>query len=215
MRYDSNALIGINFSTKAMFLFLMISMILLPFVAEKKLEAAKNIDPPNQGALRAEMFWDDSVNTDIDLWVDGPVGKPIGFSNLGGPLWNLLRDDLGRCSPEDVLAQMCSSFDASERNMEIAYTRGIYDGEYVINARLFNLKSAKLPIKLKLVVSYKETLESPSEELFFSNVELTHPGHELTVFRFFVRDSKVDIGSLNRLPKLLSPANTNQQGMGR
>ena len=190
-------------------------MLLLPFVAEKKQEANKNIDPPNQGTLRAEMFWDDALNTDIDLWVDGPVGPPVGFSNLGGPLWNLLRDDLGRCSPEDVLAQMCSTFDASGRNMEIAYTRGIYDGEYIINARLFNLKTAKLPVKLRLVMSYKEAPESPSEELFFSNVELVHGAQELTVFRFYVRQGKVAMDSLNRLPKLLSPATTGQQGAGR
>lgn len=196
MRYDSGALIGINFSTKAMFLFLMTTMILLPFVAEKKDKDAANIDPPSQGTLRVEMFWDDKTNVDIDLWVDGPVGDPVGYSNLGGPLWNLLRDDLG------------TSNDVSQRNMEIAFTRGIWDGEYQVNSHLYSLKEGKLPIKVRLVVSFKENADAPSVELFYSNIELIRSGQEYTVFRFNVREFKVVMDTLNRVPKDIRPAKT-------
>lgn len=194
MRYDSNALIGINFSTKAMFLFLMTTFILLPFVAEKKDKDAANIDPPSQGTLRVEMFWDDKQNIDVDLWVDGPVGDPVGYSNLGGPLWNLLRDDLGTNS------------DVSGRNMEIAFTRGIWDGEYQVNSHLYNLKEGTLPVRVRVVVSYKENMNAPSKELFYSNIELNRSGQEYTVFRFMVRDFKVVMDSLNRVPKDIRPA---------
>ena len=188
MRYDANAQIGINFSMKAMFMFLMLAMILLPFVAEKKASAAKNIDPPNPGVLRVEMFWDDTEDIDVDLWVKGPVGTAVGYSNLGGPLWNLLRDELG------------FSTDVSGRNMEIAYTRGIWDGEYIVNTHLYSLKSGHLPVKVRLVVSYKESQEAPSQELFFSNVELVAGSQELTVFRFMVEKFKVNVATLNRVP---------------
>lgn len=191
-RYNANDTIGLNFTSKGMFMFLMLTLILLPFVASKKQEAADNIDPPSQGTLRVEAFWPDDMNTDVDLWVGGPVGKPVGYSNLGGPLWNLLRDDLGQ--------------DISGRNMEIAFTRGIWPGEYIVNVHLFNLKTGKVPVSVRVVVSHKETRESPSQELFFTNVELKTSGQELTVFRFMVDPQfHVVTSSLNSLQKKIRP----------
>lgn len=197
LQYDAAGQIGVNVFSKAMFLFLMCLMIALPFLAEKKDKAAENIDPPNQGVLRVELFWADDQNIDLDLWVKGPVGTAVGYSNLGGPLWNLLRDDLG------------TTADVSGRNMEIAYTRGIWDGEYIVNAHLYNLKSGKLPVPIRVVVAFKPDEKTPSQELFFTNQELRASGHELTLFRFFVKDGKVDTASLSSLQKKIRPAKTN------
>ncbi len=200
MRWDANAQIGINFTSKAMFLFLMVLLILLPFVAQKKLDASQNIDPPSQGILRVEIYWPDDMNVDVDLWVKGPVGDAVGYSNLGGPLWNLLRDDLGAES------------DVSYKNMEVAFTRGLWDGEYIVNVHLFSMKgevtygnfhynAATYPVPVRVVVSYKENQAAPSQDLFFANVKLEVPSQELTVFRFMVKDNKVLMGTLNNLQK--------------
>ena len=197
LQYDAAGQIGINFSFKAMFMFLMGMMILLPFVAEKKDKANEAVDPPSQGVLRVEIFWEDDANIDVDLWVKGPVGTAVGYSNLGGPLWNLLRDDLG------------TLMDVSGRNMEIAYTRGIWNGEYIVNAHLFNLKGGVLPVKIKVVVSYKEDEQSPSKEMFFTNQELKAGGQELTIVRFMVKDLKVDMSSLSSLQKKIRSSKAN------
>jgi len=75
--------------------------------------------PP--GSMAVHIFWPEGDN-DIDLWVVGPMEPtPVGYSNKGGIMWNLLRDDLGRTA------------DATKMNFENAYTRGLLAGEYIIN----------------------------------------------------------------------------------
>ena len=37
-----------------------------------------------------------SMDSDVDLWVQAPGDMPVGYSNKGGAVFNLLRDDLGQ-----------------------------------------------------------------------------------------------------------------------
>jgi hypothetical protein len=74
------------------------------------------------------MRWPDAADTDVDLWVQGPGDVPVGYSNKGGRLFNLLRDDLGLQS------------DAAKINYESSFSRGIVEGEYVINVHLYKSK---------------------------------------------------------------------------
>ena len=43
--------------------------------------------------------WPDNWRTDVDLWVQAPGDVPVGYSNKGGVIMNLLRDDLGTNDP--------------------------------------------------------------------------------------------------------------------
>ncbi len=170
-----------------MLLFLAMGSILyliLPLISIS--EKMKDIAPPPQGNLMVELYWGDSLDVDVDLWVRGEADMiPVGYSNKGGPLFNLLRDDLGVHS------------DLSGRNMEIAYSRGLPNGEYVINAHLFNLKSAKLPVSIRVIIAAKKTDDSPYKQLFAINTNLLRNGEEKTVARFVVKDGVVVEGTLN------------------
>jgi hypothetical protein len=39
----------------------------------------------------------------VDLWVQAPGDIPVGYSNKGGLIMNLLRDDLGTNDPTPLL----------------------------------------------------------------------------------------------------------------
>jgi hypothetical protein len=209
-----------DFATNGLMMFVMLIMLIIPFINDPKQKAADNIDPPHQGVLKVEIFWPDAQNLDVDLWVGGPVGKPVGYSNKGGELWNLLRDDLG------------TTADTSGKNMEVAYTRGIWDGEYIVNVHLYNLHKGSsgvykdgdgewkpsergtLPVPVRVHLFFKPSRGQSDQELVFSDVELKLGGQELTVFRFRVEDGKPVMESLNNLQKRIRPANRGGYSLG-
>src|SRR5690349_3007004 len=92
------------------------------------------MNPPQQsradevppGALTVQAFWPDDLDVDVDLWVLAPGDRPVGYSNKDGRFFNLLRDDLGFVN------------DPSGKNFEVAYSRALPAGEYVINVHLYS-----------------------------------------------------------------------------
>ena len=42
--------------------------------------------------------WPPELDSDVDLWVQAPGDVPVGYSNKGGAVFNLLRDDLGHAA---------------------------------------------------------------------------------------------------------------------
>ena len=72
-----------------------------------------------------EARWPDGVDADVDLWVQAPGDVPVGYSNKGGAIFNLLRDDLGQRA------------DATGMNYEVSYARGMPAGEYTANLHLY------------------------------------------------------------------------------
>lgn len=146
-------------------------------------------DAPNpQGNIIVELTWPDELDVDVDLWVRGEADMvAVGYSNKGGPLFNLLRDDLG------------VNDDLSRKNMEITYSRGVPDGEYIINAHLFNTKQHKGSVPIRLVVSLKENDLARGSQLFAVNAELLFYGEEKTLARFIIYDGKYIAQSFNTL----------------
>ena len=63
-----------------------------------------------------EITWPGDMDADVDLWVKAPDDIPVGYSNKGGAIFNLLRDDLGK------------TLDLSSINHESAYSRGVAAG---------------------------------------------------------------------------------------
>ncbi len=124
------------------------------------------------GNVMIEAHWAGDLDTDVDLWVQGPGDVPVGYSNKGGGLFNLLRDDLGK------------QMDLSGQNYEVSYTRGLLPGEYTVNLHLYRNLSEAGAIPTRVVVSSRAETNSPTRQLLTSTIDLTREGQERTVFRF-------------------------------
>jgi hypothetical protein len=172
--------------------FVAIVIILLPHLnpPARAVEAA-----PPPGNIIVEIRWPDDLDTDVDLWVEAPGDVAVGYSNQGGVIFNLLRDDRGHRD------------DVSKVNYEIAYTRGMPAGEYVVNLHLYRNMSDRLPIPVTVVASIKPNPKVSAIRLVKSEVRLEHLNQELTVFRFRLNDhGRLVAGSVHTLPKTLRTA---------
>jgi len=164
--------------------FVVIVVLLLPHINPSKLKENIDVNPP--GNVIVEIRWPDILDTDVDLWVQGPGDVPVGYSNKGGVLFNLLRDDIGHQG------------DVSKVNYENSFSRGIVEGEYTINLHLYRDGSGSLPIEVIVVVSVKENPDATTKRILARTVELTSVGQELTVFRFDLdKDGKLDAESVH------------------
>ncbi len=151
--------------------------------------AKEGKEPP--GNVIVEAFWPDEINVDVDLWVKAPGDVPVGYSNLSGLIFNLLRDDLGNYR------------DASKRNFETALARGIIPGEYIVNLHLYRDEPGVYPVEVTVVISVKAEGES-SKQILTTAVELTSEGQEITALRFALEANGALVpGSVNRIPRPL------------
>ena len=58
--------------------FVMIVMLLLPHINPRAQEEAETKSPGN---VIIELRWPDHIDADVDLWVEGPGDRPVGYSN--------------------------------------------------------------------------------------------------------------------------------------
>ena len=170
---------------------LAVLLLLLIFHINKPGELARG-DLEVQPSVIVEITWPSGWNTDVDLWVQAPGDVPVGYSNKGGLIFNLLRDDLGRVG------------DPTDINYEIAFSRGIPPGEYTVNVHLFRNAEGTLPVPVNAVVSVKPKPQAQARQILASKVALTRHGQELTVFRFTLdEEGALEPGSVHSLHKPL------------
>jgi hypothetical protein len=150
--------------------FVAMVILLLPHLNPPGETAAKSVDPP--GNVIVEVRWPDELDSDVDLWVEAPGDVPVGYSNKGGAIFNLLRDDLGH------------KRDATEINYEVSYSRGIPPGEYTVNLHLYRNAGGVLPVPVTVVTSVKQETNERPRQLLSSKIELDREGMEVTVYRF-------------------------------
>ena len=149
-------------------------------------------ESPSPGNVIVEIRWPDELNTDVDLWVEAPGDIPVGYSNKGGLVFNLLRDDLGLHA------------DFSGLNYEVSYSRGTPAGDYTVNLHLYRDLSGSLPVPVTVVVSVKPSPEQAAKQILATKVALKREGEEMTAFRFSLDDSgRLVRGSVNDLPRPL------------
>ncbi len=154
--------------------------------------ATANEGIPAPGNVIVEISWSDKIDADVDLWVQAPGDVPVGYSNKGGLLFNLLRDDLGGQS------------DVTNVNYEVSYSRGIESGEYVVNVHLYRDMSNQLPLPVAVSVSVKSSPQVAAKRILNTNILLKHQGQETTAFRFELnQQGKLVPGSVHDLPKPL------------
>ncbi len=169
--------------------FVAILLLLLPHLNPP---AKAEEEAPSPGNVIVEIRWPDQINADVDLWVEAPGDVPVGYSNKGGTIFNLPRDDLGLHA------------DFSQMNYEISYSRGIPEGEYTVNLHLYRDLSGQLPIEVSVVVSIKPSPEQSAKQVLATKLPLRVEGEEITAFRFTLDEkARLVSGSVHDLPKAL------------
>lgn len=180
-------------------LLMLIAVAFLLISVKKQLEANKTSTPP--GNMIVHIVWPPG-DTDVDLWVDGP-GEivPVGYSNKGGLLWNLLRDDLG------------TQPDATGINYEDAFTRGIIPGEYTINVHCYRCYQVPLEVKTQVEINTGDPGKSAIVSLGNWTTKMVTNGQERTVVRFKLNeDGTIAPGSMQSTYKPLRSAQKPNMG---
>lgn len=171
--------------------FVAMVIMLLPHLSTKRDE---NRDTAAPGNVVVEIHWPNELPVDVDLWVQAPGDVPVGFWNQGSRYFNLLRDDLGLEN------------DATERNYEVAYSRGIPAGEYTVNVHMYGSLPAGVRVPVKVVVSVKPKY-GELRQLLETQVELVRRNEEETAFRFrLTEEGELVPGSVTTLRRRLVTA---------
>lgn len=175
-------------------LLILIILLILP----KQPKQDESEDSRSRGNIRVEVIWDDKANVDIDTWVKAPGLPPVGYSNMNGPIFNLVRDDLGTYA------------DVTGINYETVFSRGLPPGEYIINVHWFGNAAKLIEIPVKVFVTIRkddsENSKTKPQSIIRTTVTLKHPGHELTVIRFRLDENgDVDRDSVNSIQKPIRP----------
>lgn len=169
----------------AAFVFLAMVVLMLPFFNPPK----QDEEAKNPGNMSAQIAWEPGYTSDVDLHVMGPESdRDVYYGRKSGPVWNLLRDDLGR------------SNDSLPANFENAYTRGLPAGRYAVNVRCYRCDSSELPIKVQVEVSYRQREGSDMRVVHRGVVTIVHDRQELTAVQFELsKDGFVVPGSKSNL----------------
>lgn len=186
---DSGATVFRDVIMLALAGFVTLVLLLLPHVNPRATPEGSIQSPGN---VIVELRWPDDLNTDVDLWVQAPSDVPVGYSNKGGAIFNLLRDDLGYTS------------DVTGLNYEFSYSRGVPAGEYTVNVHLYRNRAEMYPIPVTVVVSVKSSVSEAAKQIVSTKLDLVREGEELTAFRFKLDDKGgLVTGSVHNLPRRL------------
>lgn len=137
--------------------------------------------------MAVDIEWPGDLPTDVDLWVMGPDGRPVGYSAKDGAVFNLVRDDLGTVN------------DTNLQNRERACARNLPDGEYIVNVHLYH-SDAFQSIPVEMIVSLVDPSSAEMREIEKRQVTLEKPGQQITMLRFSIKDGELVTGSENNLP---------------
>ena len=169
--------------------FVAIVLLLLPWL---NLKTKSEVIKEPVGSVIIELFWNDDIDADLDLWVQGPNDGPVGYSKPSGLVFNLLRDDRGLTG------------DYTPLNYEISFTRGIVAGEYQANVHLFRHNKNKSKIQAMISASLVTPDRNYRKQILEKTVLLSKEGKEKTVLRFKLDNNfKLVSGSVNSLRRSL------------
>ena len=186
---DGGGLVFRDMIMLALMGFVTIVILIIPYINPVAKTTSKDQAPGN---VIVEIRWPDQLNTDVDLWVQAPGDRAVGYARKSGRIFNLLRDDLGR------------RHDSTKLNYEVSYSRGIVEGDYTVNLHLFSNIARTYPIPVTVVVSVKTSSNESAKQILTTNVVLRSINQELTVFRFKLDNrGRLVPGSVHSIPKPL------------
>ncbi len=168
--------------------FVAMVIMLLPHITPKQEESEDQKAPGN---VVVEIHWPTDMPYDVDLWVQAPREIPVGFWNMGGHTFNLLRDDLG------------GEGDATNENYEISYSRGIPSGEYIVNVHMYGPLPLGVTLPVSVIVSVKQKYDD-LRQILETTINLTRRNQEETAYRFrLTADGELVEGSVSTLRRPL------------
>ncbi len=172
--------------------FVALVVMMIPFI-NPPAEAEQETSTTEPGNVIVEIHWPPEIDADVDLWVRAPGDIPVGYSNKGTALVNLLRDDLGHFN------------DLTQTNYEVTYSRGIVAGEWIVNLHAFRMDPATPPpYVVHTVVSVMRPEFLRPVQILEKRIDLKRLGQERTVFRFKLNpEGKLIRGSTNDLQRSL------------
>lgn len=163
---------------------------LIVMIADPTIKRSDATDKPIC-VMAVDIQWEHTLKTDVDLFVRAPHSKVIGYSNKDGPTMNLVRDDTGS-------NQNGANNDGV--NSERVCARSLPDGDYVVNLHMFDDDYEPMPVDVEVQVFKFNPFDATSEKLLQKKVQLVKEGHELTVFRWVMKNGKVVEGTVNDIP---------------
>lgn len=133
------------------------------------------------GTMCFELYWSDAINEDIDMWVKGPDGIPIGYNNKNGVQFDLLRDDLG------------FQLDLSGKNAEITCARQVVPGSYTMNAYWFADHNTPpmtggVDVEGYLSIELDNSEKNTKRQEIKMHAHIDFATHEVTTMQFIIGD---------------------------
>ena len=153
---------------------------------------AKKEDFNRRAEFVVVMEWDHDASGDIDLYVEDPTGKQVSFRYHNHNYMHLDKDDLGAMN--DTVVNADGSISTVKINREVVTIRGIIQGEYIINAHYYSLRSYDKINPKKSVVTVRVELHkaNPYSIMWAGEKTFSHRGQEETFLRFRLdKDGKV------------------------
>ena len=178
---------------------------------------AKKEDFNRRAEFVVVLEWDNDANGDIDLYVEDPTGKQVSFRYHNHNYMHLDKDDLG--SMNDTVVNADGSTSTVKINREVVTIRGIIEGEYIINAHYYSLRSYDKINPKKPVVTVRVELHkaNPYSIMWVGEKEFNHRGQEETFLRFRLdKDGRILPPFTFEQKKFVTPlrAMGNYQGSG-
>jgi hypothetical protein len=157
-----------------MVVFLALSCVALVSVVAKKKESNQQL-----GAMVITMVWDNTSDSDVDLWIQTPGDPmPVGYMRRKGKDFDLLHDFRG------------FTHEGNYSNTEFAVSRNLPDGEYYVNSVMYQHFNGPYPVWVKVTVSLRVEDSSIPKE-YTDQINMVHDKQETTMLMFRVKDNKI------------------------
>ena len=180
-KYQSNlAFVDFLFILLLAFISMFILALILINPVTKKSEVERKAE------FLITLEWDKESRDDVDIWVEDPLGKVVSFRNKTVDVMHLDKDDLGQLN--DTIRFPDGSTQVIHLNREVVTLRGWVEGEYTINAHMYNKRDSSHPSDANSYghptnVKVEMLRINPYKILFEERFILTHRGEEVTIRR--------------------------------
>ena len=157
-----------------------ISMFILALILINPVTKKSEVERKAEFLITLE--WDNKSDDDVDLWMEDPMGRLVSFRNKTIDVMHLDKDDLGQVN--DTIRFPDGTSQVIFLNREVISLRGWIQGEYTINAHMYNKKDMDDLNHGKPTNIRVEMLRiTPYKTLFEEKFTLSERGEEVTVRR--------------------------------